>query len=122
MKITGYKSVDFGSDQRVLDSEVISRFEKGEKYATSYTNQPRTGIVTDADIYAFVKKHTHWWDRLDAHFVSDCVLAATDILWGYVVCPAGKWYFGKYGKGFDGEWIDEELERQIDWEEYKKRL
>ena len=121
MKIGDYKAVNFHDDNRVLNNEVVSR-NNGEKYCTSYSVQPRTGKVTDADIYAFVKKHTHWWDRLDAHFVSDCVLAATDILWGYVLCPVGKWFFGKYGKGFDGKWIDDDLAEKIDWEEYKKRL
>lgn len=122
MKVEGYKDVQYTNDQRAVDGEVTSRVGKGDKYATSYTKQPRTGMVTDADIYAFVKKHTHWWDRFDLHFVSDCVLAAQDILWGYVVCPVGKWYFGKYGKGFEGKWIDKELAQQIDWEEYKKRF
>lgn len=83
----------------------VSRRPEGKRYSDCWTNQPRTGKVMDADIAAFVKKHTHWWDRLDTHFVSDCVLEAMDILWGYMEPPKGKWFFGK---NYYGRWIEED--------------
>ena len=83
----------------------ISRKPEGKRYSDSWTTQPRTGRVTDEDIARYVIKHTYLWDRLDTHFVSDCVLEATDILWGYVKPPEGKWFFGK---NYYGKWIEED--------------
>lgn len=88
----------------------IARHKDGERYSDCYGVYPRTGKVKDEDIANYVKKHTHWWDRFDLHFVSDCVLEATDILTGYVEPPKGRWFFGdraEYGRWIEeDEWIE----------------
>ena len=44
------------------------------KYSTGYVDYPGVGRITDEMIAKYVRKHTHWWDRLDYHKVSDaCV-------------------------------------------------
>lgn len=84
----------------------ISRKEPWKRYNyEAYSVQMRTGKVYDYEIAKLVKEHTHWWDRFDAHFISDCTLEATDIVYGYVEPPKGKWYFGR---GYYGRWIEED--------------
>lgn len=108
----------FGLRDKIMPKDSITRFEKGRRYSSSWADAPRTGKVTDAMIANYVKKHTHWWDRLDTHFVSDCVMQAYDILFGYVRPPKkGKWYFGVYSFG---HWIEDEEWDKMDKEKYIK--
>ena len=46
------------------------------------TDYPGVGEITDEQVYAYIKKNTHWWQRLDPHFVSDCAIASQLILMG----------------------------------------
>lgn len=52
--------VKIKNDERVTiaDLEIVSR-SGNQKYCDSYTIQERTGKITDADIYEYVKKHTY---------------------------------------------------------------
>lgn len=66
----------------------------GERYSQMWSDYPGVGKIYDTDIAAFVKKHTHWWDRLDYHKMCDCAHMAFDLLAGVVPMPEkGKWYF-----------------------------
>lgn len=53
---------------------------KKKKYSEGYIDYPGVGIITDEDVAKMVKDHTHWWDRLDYHKVSDASILATGIL------------------------------------------
>lgn len=65
-----------------------------ERYSKMWVDYPGKGKITDADVAAFVKKHTHWWDRFDYHKVSDSALLAQNILMGVVEEPKEKnWKF-----------------------------
>lgn len=50
-------------------------------------------VVTDHEVAAFVKKHSHWWDRLDYHKMCDAASEAFCMLCGATEIPKGKWYF-----------------------------
>lgn len=94
----------------------MTRLEDEHSYCKSWASGLRTGEVSDEDIYKYVKKHTHWWNRIDTHFVSDCALMAMDILFGYVKPPKkGKWFFEDYPYG---DWIEEEEWEKMDKTKY----
>ncbi|MGN1368076.1 MAG: hypothetical protein ACI4WX_04345 [Aristaeellaceae bacterium] len=64
------------------------------KYSTGYADYPGVGRITDEMIAKYVRLHTHWWDRLDYHKVSDASQMAFLILCGAVKKPKKKrWYF-----------------------------
>ena len=66
----------------------------GRKYSTCYSMYPGVGKITDEMIAAYVKKHTHWWDRLDYHKISDASQMAFLLLIGAAEEPKEKeWYF-----------------------------
>jgi hypothetical protein len=88
-----------------IPKDGISRQNPGKRYSDTWSTQPRVGKVYDREIAKLVKEHTHWWDRLDTHFICDCALVAQDIAWGYIEVPKDKWYFGR---GFYGRWIEED--------------
>ena len=55
---------------------------------------PGVGIITDEDVYKYVKKHTHWWDRLDPEFVARATLLSQTFMVGYGNPPQKeKWKF-----------------------------
>lgn len=64
-----------------------------KKYSDSYVDYLGVGKITDKQIAEFVRQHTHWWDRLDYHKVSDASQMAFHMLAGVVETPKGKWYF-----------------------------
>lgn len=89
-----------------VPADGVCRKDPAERYnLDGYSIQMRTGKVYDYEIAKLVREHTHWWDRLDAHFICDCALEAQDIVWGYIEPPKGKWYFGR---GYYGHWIEED--------------
>lgn len=64
------------------------------KYSTMSSDFSDGIKVTDEDIAKYVKKHTHWWDRLDYHKVSDASQMAFLILSKTVEEPKKKrWFF-----------------------------
>ena len=63
------------------------------KYSEAYSEYPGVGKITDKQIAEFVRQHTHWWDRLDYHKVSDASQMAFLMLAGVVETPKEKWYF-----------------------------
>lgn len=64
------------------------------KYSTGYMVYPGVGKVTDEMIAEYVHQHTHWWDRLDYHKISDASQIAALILCGLVSEPKQKrWFF-----------------------------
>lgn len=64
------------------------------KYSEGYIDYPGVGIITDEDVAKMVKDHTHWWDRLDYHKVSDASILATAYLMKVVEEPKEKkWFF-----------------------------
>lgn len=68
-------------------------FNKKE-YSDGNIDYPGVGIISDNDVANFVKEHTHWWERLDAHWVSDCAINAMYMLMEVVEKPKKKkWYF-----------------------------
>ena len=78
------------------DGEEVWRNEKkSERYSdVGYSFQDV--YFTDMDVAKYIKQHTHWWDRLDYHFVADCTQEAFLILSGHIYAPLEKrWYFGK---------------------------
>ena len=68
------------------------------KYSEGWIDYPGVERFTDGDVAKLIKDHTHWWDRLDYHKVSDCSIAAQLILMKVVEPPKKKkwqrkWYF-----------------------------
>lgn len=64
------------------------------RYSDGWADYPGVGKITDRQVAAFVKKHTHWWDRLDYHFMCDCAQAAFGMLAKYIEEPKKKnWKF-----------------------------
>lgn len=52
-------------------------------------------IITDEDVAKFVREHTHWYDRLNWHKMSDAGLEAQLFLMGVIKEPLKKrWYLG----------------------------
>lgn len=71
-------------------------FEKWfkDRYSTGWADYPGVGKVTDKMIADYVRRHTHWWDRLDYHKVSDASQTAFLMLVGSVEVPKKKrWFF-----------------------------
>lgn len=70
------------------------RRPKNKRYSDSYADYPGVGKIYDTDIAKFVRRHTHWWDRLDYHKMCDCAQEAFDMLAGVIPMPKeDKWYF-----------------------------
>ena len=63
-----------------------NKFSKneGKRYSDMVCTFQNGKVVSDQQVYDYVKKHTHWWDRLDPHKMSDAALLAFDILSGDV--------------------------------------
>lgn len=57
---------------------------EGKRYSDMTCTFQNGKVVSDQQVYDYVKKHTHWWDRLDPHKMSDAALLAFDILSGDV--------------------------------------
>lgn len=55
---------------------------EGKRYSDMACTFQNGKVVSDQQVYDYVKKHTHWWDRLDPHKISDAALLAFDILSG----------------------------------------
>ncbi len=71
---------------------VISLFKK--RYSDGYADYPGVGKITDEMVAKYVRNHTHWWDRLDYHKISDATIAAFGMLAGYIEKPKKKrWFF-----------------------------
>ena len=70
------------------------RRPKNKRYSDCWADYPGVCKIYDADIAKFVKKHTHWWDRLDYHKMCDCAQMAFDMLAGVIEQPKKKnWKF-----------------------------
>ena len=70
------------------------RRPKNKRYSDCWCDYPGVGKIYDTDIAAFVRKHTHWWDRLDYHKICDCAQMTFDMLAGVIPMPKKKnWYF-----------------------------
>ncbi len=66
----------------------------GRKYSTGYADYPGVGKITDEMVAKYVRLHTHWWDRLDYHKISDASQMAFLILAGIAEKPKKKrWFF-----------------------------
>ena len=67
------------------------------KYSENNIDYSGVGIITDEQVAKYVKEHTHWWERLDYHRVSDCTIAAQLILIGVIgeeeFPKRDRWYF-----------------------------
>lgn len=64
------------------------------RYSTGYADYPGVGRITDGMIAKFIRQHTHWWDRLDYHKISDASQLAFLMLAKVVKMPTKKkWYF-----------------------------
>lgn len=71
---------------------VISLFKK--RYSDGYADYPGVGKITDEMVAKYVRNHTHWWNRLDYHKISDASIAAFGMLAGYIEKPKKKrWFF-----------------------------
>ena len=71
---------------------VISLFKK--RYSDGYADYPGVGKITDEMVAKYVRNHTHWWDRLDYHKISDATITAFGMLAGYIEKPKKKrWFF-----------------------------
>ena len=67
---------------------------KAKKYSDNYIDYPGVGIITDEQVAKFVREHTHWWERLDYHRMTDCALTAQCMLMGvYDIPEREKWFF-----------------------------
>lgn len=60
------------------------------RYSTGWADYPGAGRIYDTDVAKYVRKHTHWWDRLDYHKMCDCAQLAFGILAGYIEKPKKK--------------------------------
>ena len=63
------------------------------KYSENCIDYPGVGIITDEQVAKLVREHTHWWDRLDYHKMTDAALLAQLMLMGIVPQPKKRWYF-----------------------------
>ena len=54
------------------------------KYSENWINYPGKGIITDKDVWNYVKKHSSLIARLDPHRMSDAGIEAQLILMGVV--------------------------------------
>lgn len=71
---------------------VISLFKK--RYSDGYADFPGVGRITAEMVAKYVRNHTHWWDRLDCHKISDATITAFGMLAGYIEKPKKKrWFF-----------------------------
>lgn len=51
--------------------------------------------ITDMDVAKFVREHTHWYDRLNWHKMSDAGIEAQLFLMHVIEMPKKKkWYLG----------------------------
>ena len=66
---------------------------KKSKYSKNYIDYPGVGIITDEEVAKFVKQHTHWWDRLNYHKMTDAALEAELFLMRVVEPPKKKKWF-----------------------------
>ena len=70
--------------------------KKKSRYSTNYIDYPGVGIITDEDVAKFVKQHTHWWDRLNYHKMTDSAIEAQLFLMKVVKPPKKKkWFLGE---------------------------
>lgn len=68
-------------------------FYKGSKGEIDY---PGVGIITDLEVAKLVRKHTHWWDRLNYHKMTDAGLCAQLMLMKVYDQPKKKkWFFNR---------------------------
>lgn len=68
--------------------------KKKSRYSEGWADYPGVGRIYDADVAKFVKKHTHWWDRLDYHKMCDCAQLAFGMLADCIEKPKKKnWKF-----------------------------
>lgn len=68
-----------------------------ERYSSGVNefSDPRI-LVSDKDVAKYLRQHTHWWDRLDYHFIADCAHEVFLILSGHCAAPLEKnWKFGR---------------------------
>ena len=63
-------------------------------YSKGEIDYPEVGIITDEETAKFVKEHTHWWERLNYHRISDYTIAAQLLLMKIYDAPKKeKWFF-----------------------------
>lgn len=68
---------------------------KKSKYSENYVVYPDVGIITDEMVAKLVREHTHWWQRLNYHHMTDAGLEAQLVLMKIIEMPQDrKWYFG----------------------------
>lgn len=73
---------------------------KKKEYSKNDIDYPGVGIITDEMVAKLVRKHTHWWQRLDYHRMTDAALEAQMILMKVIepsechtIKKNGMWYF-----------------------------
>ena len=64
--------------------------KRSNRYSTGWADYPGVGRIYDTDVAKYVRRHTHWWDRLDYHKMCDCAQLAFGILAGYIEKPKKK--------------------------------
>ncbi len=69
--------------------------KKRYKYSTNWIDYPGVGKITDGMVAELVRKHTHWWQRLNYHRMTDAGLEAQLMLMKVIKMPKKKkWFFG----------------------------
>jgi len=76
---------------KTVKQAYVGRFESDKK---SWADYPGVGKITNYDVWKHVKKHTHWYDRLNPRFIVHCAIESQNHLFGVYDEPKdAKWKY-----------------------------
>lgn len=64
---------------KTIKQEYEGRFKSDKE---SWADYPGKGKITNYDVWKHVKKHTHWYDRLNPRFITHCAIESQNHLFG----------------------------------------